>query len=57
MKRDQKHWETDIQHKNEALETAGGKCKLMEQEQGVLKSRLEELEEEILEREACEAKV
>ena len=29
----------------------------MEQEQGVLKSRLEELEEEILEREACEAKV
>jgi len=46
-----------MQHKAEALEKAVAKCKLMSAEQEVLKERVRGFEEELAEREACEAKV
>ena len=46
-----------MQHKAEALEKALAKCKRLTEEQEVLKARVRGLEEELLEREACDAKV
>ncbi|TNV79891.1 hypothetical protein FGO68_gene12047 [Halteria grandinella] len=57
MERDKRHWEHELTQRQTQLENAFDKAKRLDSENLVLKSRIEELEQEIVEREACEAQV
>ena len=57
MDRERKHWEHEIQQKNSALEEATLKAKRLDTENFNLKKKVTEMEAEMVEREACEAKV
>ncbi len=57
MDRERKHWEHEIQQKNQALEEATIKAKRLDTENFNLKKKVAEMEAEMVEREACEAKV
>ncbi len=55
MERERKHFEAEIASKSSQIEEALAKTKRLNVENDSLKSRVAELEQEIVEREACEA--
>lgn len=57
MERERKHWEHEIQSKNSALEDALLRAKKLDTENHNYKNRIAELDQEMLERDACEAQV
>jgi predicted translin family RNA/ssDNA-binding protein len=57
MERERKHYESESASKAKQIEEAIGKTKKLNSENESLKQRIAELEQEIVEREACEAQV
>lgn len=57
MERERKQAELEGQRRAKALEEAQARVRKAEEEAGRLRTRVRELEEELVEREACEAKV
>ena len=57
MDRERKHFDTEIASKSNQVEEALAKTKRLNSENDSLKQRVAELEQEIVEREACEAQV
>ena len=57
MDRERKHWEHELHQKTQALEDALIRAKRLDTDNFTLKSRISDFESEIMERDACEAKV
>jgi len=57
MDRERKHWEHELQQKAQALEDALLRAKRLDTDNHNLKTRISDFESEIMERDACEAKV
>ena len=57
MDREKKHYESESASRAKQNEEAIGKTKKLNSENESLKQRIAELEQEIVEREACEAQV
>lgn len=57
MDRERKHFETETASKSAQIEEALAKTKRLNSENDMLKQKVAELEQEIVEREACEAQV